>query len=551
LPHDWIPTLERFLQREPLVARVVVTEARGSTPREPGAFMLVGHDEVEGSIGGGRLEWEAIAAARELLVDSAALARVNRVVLAADVGQCCGGVVSVWLERFTRDELPVLRAASEAGARGPAVLVSEVTVDGMRRRVVRRQDARGAPSAPAASGASGPVASIGACGLGGAGVSASVFGASDAVVSASVSGASDAVVSVAASGPSDAVVTSAAAPPLHGAAASTTDSATASTDVPPAISHLLREPRHTARPVVVTNPAGELIFIERLDDDLPAVWLYGAGHVGQALARILADLPLRLTWIDSRAELFPNTLPDGVRILRDADSVATISEAPVGAYFVVMSHSHPLDYELCHALLERNDFAWLGLIGSESKAARFRSRLARTGLGSEVIAKLVCPIGVEGITSKWPAAIAVAVAAQLMQKMSVAAEQPELPSAAAGEGLPQAATVIQRRSFAVPPPGAASPSQGLAADPRASATASRGGSAAPASLASPCAPELCATCGSSPDVLGAPDRADTPDRTHTPDPADPPDPPDRGTKADGTPSSNNTPPAPRRETVAS
>ena len=536
LPHDWIPTLERFLQREPLVARVVVTEARGSTPREPGAFMLVGHNEVEGSIGGGRLEWEAIAAARELLADSAALARVNRVVLAADVGQCCGGVVSVWLERFTRDELPVLRAASEAGARGPTVLVSEVTVDGMRRRVVRRQDARGAPSAPAASGANGPVASIGASGPGGAGVSASVsgasdavvsasvseasdavvsasvFGASDAVVSASVSGASDAVVSVAASGPSDAVVTSAAAPPLHGAAASTTDSATASTDVPPAISHLLREPRHTARPVVVTNPAGELIFIERLDDDLPAVWLYGAGHVGQALARILADLPLRLTWIDSRAELFPNTLPDGVRILRDADSVATISEAPVGAYFVVMSHSHPLDYELCHALLERNDFAWLGLIGSESKAARFRSRLARTGLGSEVIAKLVCPIGVEGITSKWPAAIAVAVAAQLMQKMSVAAEQPELPSAVAGEGLPQAASVIQRRSFDVPTPGAASPSQGLAADPRASATASRGGSAAPASLASPCAPELCATCGSS--VTAPADPALTPKPGH-------------------------------------
>ena len=86
-----------------MVVRIVVAEVRGSTPREPGAFMLVGRDGVEGSIGGGQLEWEAIAGARELLADAAVAARVNKVVLGADVGQCCGGVVSVWLERFTRE----------------------------------------------------------------------------------------------------------------------------------------------------------------------------------------------------------------------------------------------------------------------------------------------------------------------------------------------------------------------------------------------------------------------------------------------------------------
>jgi xanthine dehydrogenase accessory factor len=193
------------------------------------------------------------------------------------------------------------------------------------------------------------------------------------------------------------------------------------------IERLFREPRPRAHPILTRNAAGEFTFIERLDDEFPAVWLYGAGHVGQALARILAELPLRLTWIDSRVELFPETLSQGVRFLRDADSVATVSEAPVGAYFIVMSHSHPLDFALCHALLERNDFAWLGLIGSASKAARFRSRLRRAGLGADVIGKLVCPIGVDGIESKWPAAIAVAVAAQLMQQISaVGARQPEV-----------------------------------------------------------------------------------------------------------------------------
>ena len=331
LPRDWLPTLLEFLDREPVVVRIVVAEVRGSTPREPGAFMLVGRDSVAGSIGGGQLEWEAVASARDLLADTAPAARVNKVVLAADVGQCCGGVVSVWLERFTHENLDLLRMASDAGARGCAVLSSTIAGDGVGRRVVSAR-----PSS---------------------------------------------------------------------------DDAT---------DRLLRAPRHSALPILTRSAAGELTLIERLDDDFPAVWLYGAGHVGHALARILVDLPLRLTWIDSRAELLADMLGGGARILCDPDSVATVSEAPVGAYFIVMSHSHPLDYALCHALLERNDFAWLGLIGSLSKAARFRSRLTRAGLGANVIRKLVCPIGVEGIESKWPAAIAVAVAAQLMQQISAA-----------------------------------------------------------------------------------------------------------------------------------
>ena len=439
LPRDWIPTLVRFLDREPTVARVVVTDARGSTPREPGAFMLVGRDGVEGSIGGGRLEWEAIAAARTLLADPNVPARVNKVVLAADVGQCCGGVVSVWLEKFTRDDLPVLRAATDAGAWGPTVLVSEVTAGGVRRRVVRLEIHPHPHSRPAVLREPHPRAR-----------------------------------------------------PATAAAISV--------DAASAVDQLLREPRQHALPIVLQTSAGatatvpaDLTFIERLDDNLPAVWLYGAGHVGQALARILMELPLRLTWIDSRAELFPNTLPESVRVLRDADSVATTFEAPVGAYFVVMSHSHSLDFELCHALLERNDFAWLGLIGSDSKAARFRSRLARTGLGRDVIERMVCPIGVEGITSKWPAAIAVAVAAQLMQKISAAAECLEV--------LPPSVAL---------PPRSASPRSPLS---QAGAALESAVTTAPAaSTDAPCAPELCATCGSS--VTAPADPALTPSPGH-------------------------------------
>ena len=437
LPRDWIPTLVRFLDRESTVARVVVTDARGSTPREPGAFMLVGRDGVEGSIGGGRLEWEAIAAARTLLADPNVPARVNKVVLAADVGQCCGGVVSVWLEKFTRTDLPILRVAAGAGARGHAVLVSEVTAGGIRRRVVRPETHSLARSA---------------------------------------------------------------LPPELPLQTQTAATAAISVDAASAVDQLLREARQHASAIVLQVSAGatattpaNLTFIERLDDNLPAVWLYGAGHVGQALARILMELPLRLTWIDFRAELFPNTLPEGVRVLRDADSVATTFEAPVGAYFVVMSHSHSLDFELCHALLERNDFAWLGLIGSDSKAARFRSRLARTGLGRDVIEKMVCPIGVEGITSKWPAAIAVAVAAQLMQKISAAAE-----------GLEVSPSSVSL------PPRSASPRAPLSQAGAALESAVTAATAA--STDTLCGSELCATCGSS--VTAPADPALTPNPGH-------------------------------------
>jgi xanthine dehydrogenase accessory factor len=251
-------------------------------------------------------------------------------------------------------------------------------------------------------------------------------------------------------------------------------------------------------------------FLERLDDALPTLWLYGAGHVGQALARIVAELPLRLTWIDSRTELFPTALASEVRLRGDADSLATIADAPEGTYFLVMTHSHPLDYELCRAILGRNDFAWLGLIGSESKAARFRSRLVRDGVGADRIARLVCPIGVSGIESKWPAAIAVGVAAQLMQEISAAAGDANSPRPHEVANLPQAYEVGRPGAASLPQrhevgrPGAANLSRGHEVGHPGAASLSRGalpiahpGVAARRAETGECGQESCATCGTS------------------------------------------------------
>jgi xanthine dehydrogenase accessory factor len=145
--------------------------------------------------------------------------------------------------------------------------------------------------------------------------------------------------------------------------------------------------------------------------------IFGAGHVGQALVRLLADLGLHeITWIDSRPELLPAGLPDGVSAQVYACPTDWVDLAPAGTQFVVMTHDHALDYELCRRVLARTDSCRLGLIGSASKAARFRSRLLRDGVDRGTLARLNCPIGVAGIASKLPAAIAIAIAAQLLQQ---------------------------------------------------------------------------------------------------------------------------------------
>jgi len=329
LLRDWPQAALLSLEREPVIVRVLVAQVRGSAPREPGAGMLVGAERVEGSIGGGQLEWQALAAARTLLAQaSGAAVRLQRLVLGTDLSQCCGGVVELWLERLTRADVPLLRAAREAAGAGPTLLRSTLVQSRLERELLHGSQA------------------------------------------------------------SEAVLPQTAAHAQAGYAA----------------------------PRLVREADGRMSLIERLDGALPPVWLYGAGHVGQALARLLIELPLSLTWIDARGELFPASLPVWVRIL-PSDPLASLAEAPAGTHYRVLTHSHALDYALCRAVLARGDCASLGLIGSDSKAARFRSRLARDGIEPARIAQLICPIGVPGIQSKWPAAIALSAAAQLLQQL--------------------------------------------------------------------------------------------------------------------------------------
>ena len=153
---------------------------------------------------------------------------------------------------------------------------------------------------------------------------------------------------------------------------------------------------------------------EAADAARPRVLLFGAGHVGRALAGALSPLPIRLRWIDARAVEFPATPPAGVAVVVTDRPLAEIEQAPVGSAAFVLTHSHSLDFTLCSAVLERGDFAYLGLIGSRTKRARFERGFRELGIPAERIAAIACPIGGDALRDKRPAVIAALAAAEVL-----------------------------------------------------------------------------------------------------------------------------------------
>lgn len=145
------------------------------------------------------------------------------------------------------------------------------------------------------------------------------------------------------------------------------------------------------------------------------VVLFGAGHVGRAIARVLGVVPCRVAWIDSRAHQFPADVPANVRVAVTDAALAEAAKAPSGSYFLVMTHSHALDFELVEAILRRGDFAYCGMIGSATKRRTFENGLAKRGVTPATLARFTCPIGIPGIKGKEPGTIAVAVAAELLE----------------------------------------------------------------------------------------------------------------------------------------
>ena len=161
--------------------------------------------------------------------------------------------------------------------------------------------------------------------------------------------------------------------------------------------------------------------------------LFGAGHVGAAIVRALAELPCRVTWVDEREDMFPAALPANVAVEATDIPEALVAQAAPGTTFLVMTHSHALDLRLAFAILSRPAGDWFGLIGSDTKRRQFEHRLRERGIDAARLAAMVCPIGLPGISDKAPAVIAVAVAAQLLTVWEAAAAASPGPLDASSE----------------------------------------------------------------------------------------------------------------------
>jgi xanthine dehydrogenase accessory factor len=261
-------------------AMVSVMKAEGSVPREEGARMVVTPQGFHGTIGGGTLEWKALAEAQRLLGKPGAVKMLTQS-LGPDLGQCCGGRVTLAIENFSTASLAVVSDFAAREEQGSFTLTGRL-------------------------------------------------------------------------GPN---------------------------------------------------------VTERFGEARRSVLLFGAGHVGRAVMLALAPLPYDVTWADPRPEAFPAAMPQNVTPCA-GNPLEAAEAAPQGSFAFIMSHSHPLDLAIAEVALRNPAIAHVGVIGRATKRARFTRRLREAGVDDARITAMICPIGVGGIRSKLPAAIAVSVAAQ-------------------------------------------------------------------------------------------------------------------------------------------
>ena len=157
-----------------------------------------------------------------------------------------------------------------------------------------------------------------------------------------------------------------------------------------------------------------VLLFEPMGQPQAHIALFGAGHVGRALIPLLASLPLKVRWIDSRDAEFPHYIPSNVEKVLSDEVVDEVDEMPAGSYFIVMTHNHQLDLELTQAILARNDFAYYGLIGSKTKRVKFEHRLRERGFSAEQMQRMRCPMGLPEVKGKLPAEIAISIAGEIV-----------------------------------------------------------------------------------------------------------------------------------------
>ncbi|MDN6320819.1 MAG: xanthine dehydrogenase accessory protein XdhC [Marinobacter sp.] len=154
--------------------------------------------------------------------------------------------------------------------------------------------------------------------------------------------------------------------------------------------------------------------------------VFGAGHVSQSLMSIVGELPWRITWVDSRSDCFPDKVPANTTVHCTDDPAGDAPDLCGNSHVLILTHSHALDFALCETLLKQDDVLSIGLIGSQTKADRFRQRLDHRGYAEADIARIRCPVGRSDVPGKRPMEVAVSISAELLSL--VAGSIPEKPT---------------------------------------------------------------------------------------------------------------------------
>ena len=351
---EWLTSLSNLKNKQEDCVLVTVAHTAGSAPRESGTKMIVTAGSVYGTIGGGNLEHTAIQTARSFLLET--LASNNNVffelyALGPMLEQCCGGAVFLHYECVHAENSEWMRPLTELAEHAVTSIV--VTHGG-------RQDSSGIEGGKLIVTEFETAGSIGELDEYAIGHARRLLCEGDEGLQSSL--------------------------------------------------HSLSEAKGSLPDIE------DALFFDVLKPCDFNIALFGAGHVGKAVVDVLEkSVDCKITWVDSRAELFPTLVPENVTVLHSSMPTSFVHELPANCYYLVMTHSHELDQALCEAILTRDDFRFLGLIGSETKKRRFHKRLLEKGFSEQALKGLTCPIGVDGIHSKEPGSIAVSLVAQLLQ----------------------------------------------------------------------------------------------------------------------------------------
>lgn len=145
--------------------------------------------------------------------------------------------------------------------------------------------------------------------------------------------------------------------------------------------------------------------------------IFGAGHVAKSLVPILAQLPVRISWIDNREDLFPLSLPANVQKVVEEAPESEVRHLDENSWLIILTHDHQLDYRITEQALKQPSLPFVGLIGSDTKAKRFITKLTQRGFDDNALARLFTPIGNRDIPGKRPIEVAVSISAQIIARL--------------------------------------------------------------------------------------------------------------------------------------